>query len=237
MPTPDALLRSLAYAAALTMPGSALAQAYQCRVPDTIRQPAPARPDGPSRSAAIGGFVLAASWSPEYCNASRGASGSMQCSGKAGRFGFILHGLWPQARSGSPPQWCGKGARPSLVEIRRNLCMTPSPELIEHEWAKHGSCMSPTPDAYFSQAREAWNRVAWPDGNLMSRQRGLTVGSFLEAFRAANPAWPRSAIALRLSSSGWLREVHLCFDARRKPAACTRPGAPDRQAMKIWRGN
>lgn len=236
MPTPDALMRALAYAAALGLPGSAMAQAFQCRVPDSISPPAPARPDGPSRIAPIGGFILAASWSPEYCNASRGASGSMQCSGKAGRFGFILHGLWPQARSGAPPQWCGAGARPSLGEIRRNLCMTPSPQLLEHEWAKHGSCMAPTPDAYFSQAREVWGRITWPDGHRLSNQRGLTVARFVEAFRAANPAWPRNAIALRLSQSGWLREVHLCFNERRKPSACTRAGARDAQAMKIWRG-
>ena len=237
MPKADALLRALAVAVMLGLPGSAMAQAYQCRVPDTIRLPDPARPDGPSRPAPIGGFILAASWSPEYCNASRGASGSMQCSGKAGRFGFILHGLWPQARSGAPPQWCETPARTPLAEIRRNLCMTPSPQLLEHEWAKHGSCMAPTPEAYFSQARAAWDRIVWPDGNQLSRQRGLTVASFLEAFRAGNPGWPRSAVALRLSQSGWLREVHLCFDARRKPAACARPGAPDRQALKIWRGS
>lgn len=236
MPKPDALLRATALIALLGVPGSAMAQAYQCRVPETIRLPEPARPDGPSRPGAIGGFILAASWSPEYCNASRGASGSMQCSGKAGRFGFILHGLWPQARRGAPPQWCATGVRTSLAEIRRNLCMMPSPQLLEHEWAKHGSCMAPSPEAYFSQAREAWSRIIWPDGNRLSHQRDLTAGGFVEAFRAANPAWPRNAIALRLSQSGWLREVHLCFNERRKPSACTRSGARDTQAMKIWRG-
>ncbi|MEJ6010198.1 ribonuclease T2 family protein [Novosphingobium aquae] len=230
------MLRGLAYALALWLPGSAMAQAYQCRVPDSISQPAPARPDGPSRTAPIGGFILAASWSPEYCNASRGASGSMQCSGKAGRFGFILHGLWPQSRSGAPPQWCGTGARPSLAEIRRNLCMTPSPQLLEHEWAKHGSCMAPTPDAYFSQAREAWNRITWPDANRLSRKSGLTAGDFRRAFVVANPGWPANAVAIRLSQSGWLREVHLCFNERRKPSTCARGGARDTQAMKIWRG-
>ncbi|MFM6830882.1 MAG: ribonuclease T2 family protein [Novosphingobium sp.] len=237
MPTADALLRAAAMAALLGAPGSAMAQAYQCQVPDAIRQPDPVRPDGPSRQTAIGGFILAASWSPEYCNSARGASGSMQCSGKAGRFGFILHGLWPQASNGAPPQWCGTGARPPVSEIRRNLCMMPSPQLVEHEWAKHGACMAPTPEAYFAQAREAWNRIIWPDANRLSRQRGLTVGAFAEAFLATNPGWPRKALALRLSPSGWLQEVHLCFDARRKPAPCTRPGAADRQALKVWRGS
>lgn len=229
-------MRSLLAALLLVLPGPALAQAYQCRVPDAISLPAPSRPDGPSRRTEIGGFVLAASWSPEYCNTNRRAKGSMQCSGTAGRFGFILHGLWPEARSGAPPQWCAASPRPDLNEIRRNLCMTPSPELIEHEWAKHGSCMAPTPEAYFAAARTAWSRIAWPDADRLSRKQGLTVGDLRQAFLAANPGWSANAVAVRLSQSGWLREVHLCFSAKRKPAACARPGARDRQAIKIWRG-
>ncbi|MFM5908046.1 MAG: ribonuclease T2 family protein [Novosphingobium sp.] len=220
----------------LTLPAPALAQAYQCRVPDSVSLPAPARPDGPSRRTEIGGLVLAASWSQEYCNGNRGARGSMQCSGKAGRFGFILHGLWPEAPYGAPPQWCGASQRPDIAEIRRNLCMTPSPELIEHEWAKHGSCMSPTPQAYFASAREAWGRVVWPDADRLSRRKGLTAGDLRQAFLAANPGLPASSIAIKLSQSGLLREVHRCFNERRKPAACARAGAGDRQAMKIWRG-
>lgn len=233
---PDAPRLALALGLAFSAPGMAFAQAEQCRIPEAITLPAPVRPDGPSRSAPIGGFVLAASWSPEYCNTSRGAAGSLQCSGKAGRFGFILHGLWPESRQGAPPQWCPTTARTPVAEIRRNLCMTPSPQLIEHEWAKHGSCMAPTPEAYFATARAAWNRVTWPDAQRLSRQRGLTAGGFVRAFQSANPGWPRSAIALRLSQSGWLREVHLCFNERRKPSACARAGARDTQALKIWRG-
>ncbi|MFM5908022.1 MAG: ribonuclease T2 family protein [Novosphingobium sp.] len=220
--------------AALPLP--ALAQAYQCRVPESLSQPQPARPDGPVRKTAIGGFILAASWSPEYCNTNRQARTTMQCSGTAGRFGFILHGLWPEADRGAPPQWCGASQRPSLAELRRNLCMTPSPELLEHEWAKHGSCMASTPEAYFAAAREAWGRIAWPDADRLSRKPGLTAGDFRKAFMAANPGWPANSVSIRLSQSGWLREVHLCFSERRKPEACYLPGARDGQAMKIWRG-
>lgn len=237
MPESDLRLRALGMATALALPGTALAQAEQCRIPDAISLPAPVRPDGPSRITPIGGFVLAASWSPEYCHAKRSVSGTFQCSGKVGRFGFILHGLWPEARIGAPPQWCSVTPRPDVAEIRRNLCMTPSPELIEHEWAKHGSCMARTPQAYFAMAREAWSRITWPDTQRLSRQRGLTAGDLRRAFLAANPGWPANAFAIRLSGSGWLREVHLCFNERRKPSACARPGAGDAQAMKIWRGS
>ncbi|WP_254049890.1 ribonuclease T [Novosphingobium sp. TH158] len=214
----------------------AFAQAYQCRVPQRIEPPAAPRQDGPERRTALGGYVLAASWSPEYCNTNRRAGGSMQCSGSAGRFGFILHGLWPEAPQGAPPQWCSSGIRPSVEELRRNLCMTPSPELLEHEWAKHGSCMAKTPESYFATARGMWNRIAWPDADRLSRKPALTAGDLRQAFIAANPGWTPGSIAIRLSQSGWLREVHLCLDSRRKPARCSRPGARDGQAMKIWRG-
>jgi ribonuclease T2 len=229
---------SLVVAAALLLPVQALGQAYQCRIPERIDLPAPPRQDGPVRRSEPRGFILAASWSPEYCNTTKRARGSMQCSGKAGRFGFILHGLWPQARSGAPPQWCAVTPRPSADDFKRSLCMTPSPELLEHEWAKHGSCVAKTPSAYFAMAREAWGRVVWPDADRLSRQQGLTAGDLRQAFLTANPGWPPSGVSIRLSPSGWLREVHLCFSERRKPATCTsgRGGAGDRQAMKIWRG-
>jgi ribonuclease T2 len=229
-------LTSLAFAALALLPATAMAQAYQCTVPQDLGQPRQPRQDGPSRLTAIGGFTLAASWSPEYCNRNRRAAGSLQCSGKAGRFGFILHGLWPEAGLGAPPQWCAMTPRPTAQELKRNLCMTPSPELLEHEWAKHGSCMAKTPEAYFATAREAWNRIIWPDTDRLSRRKGLTAGDLQQAFLAANPGWPKSAVAIRLSQAGWLREVHLCFNERRKPSACARPGARDTQAMKIWRG-
>ena len=37
-----------------------------------------------------------------------------------------------------PPQWCALTLRPTQADLRANLCMTPVPWLIEHEWAKHG---------------------------------------------------------------------------------------------------
>ena len=128
------------------LPSPALAQAYQCRVPQNVTLPPPARPDGPSYRAAITGYTLAVSWSPEFCRgkAERDPD-NYQCNGQIGRFGFVLHGLWPESGSGKSPQWCALTPRPTPDDLRANLCMTPVPWLIEHEWAKHGSCMAATP--------------------------------------------------------------------------------------------
>ncbi|MGE3692068.1 MAG: ribonuclease T [Novosphingobium sp.] len=224
-----------ALAIVLALPAPALAQAYQCTIPQHLDPPREVRQDGPTRRAPISGYRLAASWSPEYC---RGDRSSMQCSGRNGRFGFVLHGLWPEARSGPQPQWCATEPRPSPELIRRNLCMTPVPWLLEHEWAKHGSCMVRTPQAYFRVSAILWNSLRWPDADRLSRRRGLTVGDLREAFVIANPGWRRDMIRVELSRNGWLRELHLCFGRDFMPSACPRGqlGPPDGAELMIWRG-
>lgn len=225
----------MAMALALALPASAMAQAYQCTLPQRIDPPRPVEPDGPTRRVPIAGYTLAASWSPEYC---RDDTTSMQCSGRNGRFGFVLHGLWPEARSGPAPQWCALEPRPSSELIRRNLCMTPVPWLLAHEWAKHGSCITKTPEAYFRTSAILWNSVHWPDADRLSRRRGLTVGDLREAFVVANPEWRREMVGVLLSQNGWLREVHLCYGQGFMPRTCPRGqmGPPDSEELKIWRG-
>jgi ribonuclease T2 len=222
---------------ALAMPAPALAQAYHCAPPQRFDPVRPIVPDGPPRRVPIAGYTLAASWSPEYCRSPRDKA-TMQCSGANGRFGFVLHGLWPEARSGPPPEWCAITPRPSPDLIRRNLCMTPVPWLLEHEWAKHGSCMAQNPAGYFRVSSILWRSLRWPDADRLSRQDGLTVGDLRRAFIARNPDWKPEQLGVLLSRSGWLREVHLCYGRGFMPAACDRQnlGPPDSAPLKIWRG-
>lgn len=224
-------------AAALALPTSAFAQAYQCTLPHHVESTRPVEPDGPPRRLPVAGYLLAASWSPEYCKTS-GNRGSMQCSGRNGQFGFVLHGLWPEAAKGLAPQWCATTPRPSPELIRRNLCMTPAPRLLEHEWAKHGSCMTKKPETYFKVGGILWRSVTWPDADALSREDGLTVGRFRDAFLSLNPSWKREQIGVGTSQNGWLREVKLCYNRRFLPTRCDRQdyGAADKATLKIWRG-
>jgi ribonuclease T2 len=226
----------LALALAL-LPAPALAQAYQCTLPSRPEPVGRIAPDGPSRRTAVAGYTLAASWSPDYCKTSHDG-GSMQCSGRNGRFGFILHGLWPEAAWGPSPQWCATGPQPSSAELRRNLCMTPSARLLAHEWSKHGSCMAKTPAQYFRVAQALWRSIRWPDADRVSRQHGLTAGDFRRAFVVANPGWTAEQVGLQVSKTGWLREVRLCYSRRFLPRRCNRAkfGPADATALKIWRG-
>jgi ribonuclease T2 len=219
------------------LPAPALAQAYQCSIPRTVEAPAPEQPDGPRRIRPVAGYTLAASWSPDYCKTS-GETFSMQCSRRNGRFGFVLHGLWPEARIGPPPQWCAAGPAPSPVLVRRHLCMTPSARLLAHEWAKHGSCMTKRPETYFNVSAILWRSIRWPDADRLSRQDGLTVGDLRKAFVALNPDWKAEQVGVLLSRTGWLREVRLCYGKDFMPKACGKwqVGPPDSAGLRIWRG-
>lgn len=230
---------ALAVLIALAVPGTALAQAYQCRVPDRIELPRPPRQDSTTVRAPVARYTLAVSWSPEFCRSQRGrAANDYQCSGKIGRFGFVLHGLWPEAAKGPPPQWCALEPRPSIEDIRTNLCMTPAPSLLEHEWAKHGSCMAVTPAGYFKVASILWNSLRLPDADKLSRREGLTAADLRREFVRRNPGFTESSVGLQLSNGGWLRELRLCYDKDFMPTPCPPRGFGPKGAvpLKIWRG-
>lgn len=229
-----------AIAAALAaIPGGAFAQAYQCRVPQgPVGVPAIAR-DGPVRRVPVTGYTLALSWSPEYCRGRRGAGADhRQCSGRAGRFGFVVHGLWPEGRGANWPQWCPSARAPTSAELARNMCLTPSARLLAHEWAKHGACMASRPESYFRTVRALWSGLRWPDFDRLSRREDLTAGEIREVFSQANRLWQVEHVGLVLNERGWLQELRLCYDRAFAPAACDarRFGPADSAPVKIWRG-
>ena len=219
----------------LGLAGQAHAQAYQCRIP----REAPAVPsvhrEGPVRQLPVSGYTLALSWPPEYC---RKGHSDTQCSGRNGRFGLIVHGLWPEGARSGWPQWCAGKRTLSPETARRHLCMTPSPSLMAHEWAKHGSCMTATPDAYFKVTQILWSSLNLPDLDHLARSRDLKAADVRDAMARANPAIGRRSIAVMTSRSGWLEEIRLCYGKDFMPTACAkgRRGIADQTPVKIWRG-
>ena len=239
-PPPLIKFRHIAVGLAATLAASsqpALAQAYQCRMPARISVPVIA-PEGPARRLPVTGYTLALSWSPEFCKGRESQARSRtQCSGSNGRFGFVVHGLWPDAR-GTWPQWCPTAKRLSPAEARRNLCMMPSANLVARQWAKHGSCMTRKPETYFKVTRILWNSLQFPDMDGLSRKRGLTAGDIRTAIASQNEGIEPKHIGLDLDRKGWLEEVQICYGKRFRPVPCDRRrfGAPDGKLAKIWRG-
>jgi len=225
--------------AALASP--AQAQLTSCALPETIPVPRHSGPSEaqPRRVVPVGSYTLALSWSPQYC-AGRQGEGSFQCGGRDNRFGFILHGLWPDGAGADWPQYCRPAQRLPAAVLRANLCATPSADLLQHEWAKHGTCMSRTPQAYFERARALYGALRFPDMEALARRGDLTRGTFVRAFLAANaravPGLKENALRVRLTRQGWLDEVRVCLDRQFRSTACPRhaggPGSPG-QRLRI----
>ena len=222
---------------ALAMAGPLHAQAYQCRVPAMVSVPQ-IHPDGPTRRTPVTGYTLALSWSPEFCKGREThKADAVQCSGANGRFGLVVHGLWPEGR-GSWPQWCPTQRKLSPAEARGNLCMIPSARMQATEWAKHGACMVRSPAAYFKVTRILFEGLRLPDLDRLSKEPDLTAGLIRRRFTAANPGWRADAVGVKLNDRGWLQELRLCYDKRFLPAPCDRRrfGPADDVSVKIWRG-
>jgi ribonuclease T2 len=226
--------------AALVLPAAAQAQALRCAVPGTVPAPRADLPDAsqPRRVVPIGSYTLALTWGPEHCRTNwRDASASFQCrSGNS--FGFTLHGLWPDGVGREWPQYCGGAQLLGRQTIRRNLCATPSVQLLQHEWAKHGTCMpGETPDGYFAKARRLYDPIRYPNMDALSR-RPLTVGQFARAMAKANPQLGTSMMRITTKRGGWLDEVWLCLDTKFRYRACPahQRGAPATASLRIWRG-
>lgn len=235
--TPPKLLVALA---ALCLAGQAHAQALACTPPRVIPAPRPAGPSlgEPARPGPVGAYTLALSWSPQYCR-SASSPAAFQCGGAGARFGFVLHGLWPDGKGPVWPQYCRSAEILPRATIRQMLCTTPSADLIQHEWAKHGTCSGMTPEAYFAEARRLFATIRFPDMTALSRRPDLTVGDFVRAFAMANPALPPGAIRVRITRDKWLDEVWLCLDRDRRFARCARTQASGYAwplRLKIWRG-
>ena len=217
------------------MPVAAQAQAYQCSLPQRVTVPE-VRSEAPRRLP-VTGYTLALSWAPEYCRfRDNSRNDARQCSGDSGRFGFVVHGLWPDS-GGSWPQWCG-GRKMRAEELRKNLCVSPDARLVARQWEKHGSCMVRRPETYLKVTRILYNGLRWPDFVRISREDNLTVGTIRQRFADANPGWFPEAVGVVLDERGWLEELRLCYDKRFMPAACDRRrfGPNDDAAAKIWRG-
>ncbi|RED15091.1 ribonuclease T2 family protein [Parasphingopyxis lamellibrachiae] len=227
----------------LAMPAMLSAQARECRIPDRIAAPrAEAIPQGARRTGPITDYLLALSWSPEFCRTRGRVPGHrMQCggiaNGGAGRFGFILHGLWPETNGPRWPQWCRPVSPLPRRLVREHLCTTPSVQLLQHEWAKHGSCMTRDPGRYLRAGAILYRAVRYPDMDALSR-RNLTVGQFTRAFAAANRGVSADMLRVGVNDRGWLTEVRICLGRDFRPMRCgaARRGARSNLRLRIWRG-
>ena len=172
-------------------------------------------------------YLLTLSWSPEYCH---GHSTDEQCTGNK-HYGFVVHGLWPEYRSGSGPQHCGYGQ--GLGDPSSMLDIMPSLHLIQHEWTTHGTCSGLDADTYFGAIRKAFAATKIPaQFTNTSQQLTLSPSQIEQAFQQANPGLPAGGIQVTCPSN-YLQGVEICLDKSLNHIACPAPRDCNAQSVKV----
>jgi ribonuclease T2 len=164
-------------------------------------------------------YVLSLSWSPAFCLSSPAAA---ECNGPR-RYGFIVHGLWPQNEQGWPEHCDVHRSVPDDV-VQGIADLMPARGLVYHEWSAHGTCSGLEPGEYFALVRRAYTSIAIPQelsglGQAIEQPPAAIAAAFLHA----NPHLPTQSIAVTCSGQGAprLREVHICLDRDLMPRACS----------------
>ncbi|MFM2344473.1 MAG: hypothetical protein RLZZ210_1084 [Pseudomonadota bacterium] len=214
----------------------------QCNIPQNLSKPKLDKVDCQNK-ANVDYYLLALSWSPQFCYERRGQSNAdvkMQC--QDNKFGFIVHGLWPQKTGAKnkceQPRNCNSTTLVSNDIIKQNLCIIPSVSLIQNEWQKHGSCAFSTPDDYYKTTKKLWDNLKKPDLiSLQNSKKDLTIGDIQKAFTSINPKLTANNLSIETVGGGksrYLKEVRICYDiSLNNYKECEKKGAPPHLGVKI----
>ena len=164
-------------------------------------------------------YLLSLSWSPAFCLSDPGAA---ECNGPR-RFGFIVHGLWPQNESGWPENCDVHQPVPDAV-VASLADIMPARGLVYHEWSAHGTCSGLDATDYFALVRTAYGRIKIP-ASLSGSQQAVeqSPDGISQAFLRANPQLTASSIVVTCSGQDAprLKEVHICMDRSLNSRNCS----------------
>lgn len=165
-------------------------------------------------------YVLALSWSPNWCKLEGDARRSEQCDED---FGWVVHGLWPQYEQGWPA-YCPTTARaPSRQMTRAQADIFGAGGAAWYQWKKHGVCSGLEAPAYYDLARDAFGRVNRPEVlRKIDRAFEIPAKVIEDAFLQANPDWSADMVTITCKS-GHIQEARICLTKDLDP----RPCAPD----------
>jgi len=166
-------------------------------------------------------YVMALSWSPNWCALEGDARGSDQCDTRHDH-GWILHGLWPQYEDGWP-SYCNSAARdPSRSQTRDMEDIMGTAGLAWHQWKKHGRCSGLTATDYFEASRQAYSSIERPEVFRKLRDPvNISAKVIEEAFLADNPTLSSDMITITCKQ-GYVHEARICLTQDLQPRACGR---------------
>lgn len=155
-------------------------------------------------------YILALSWSANFCALQGDAQNSDQCAPGRGH-DWVLHGLWPQYSTGYPADCATGYAPPSRAQTAAMADIMGTPGLAWHQWRKHGTCSGLSPAAYFALSRDAYARITRPQA-LRDLTRPVTLPARLieEAFLRDNPSLRADQITITCRA-GHIQEARICL--------------------------
>jgi ribonuclease T2 len=169
-------------------------------------------------------YTMVMSWSPTHCVTAQEGRDEQQCARQDGlRYGFVLHGLWPQHEKGYP-EACPIGRKPFVPQpvINSMLDIMPSGGLVIHEFKLHGTCSGLEPADYYKLSRQLFTRVRIPERfqNPFETQF-VAPRELVDEFMRANPWLRPEMIAVNCGGPGnRLRDIRICLTREGAPRAC-----------------
>lgn len=157
-------------------------------------------------------YLLALSWSPEFCYSHRDKP---EC--QSGHHGFVLHGLWPQYADGYPEN-CSTA--PGLSNPSEMADFMPDAGLVAHEWSTHGTCSGLDAESYFKLLRRAFTSVKVPQRFAASQENfSISPQEVKDEFVRSNPGLSADEMTVSCGNN-YLTAVSLCLTKDLKPTAC-----------------
>lgn len=171
-------------------------------------------------------YVMALSWSPNWCAIEGDAKASPQCEDNT-YHGWILHGLWPQYHQGWP-DYCPtnhRNPRRGLTNSMADIMGTSG--LAWHQWKKHGTCSGLSAEDYYALSREAYGRVTRPAVfRKLDQSVRLPASIIEEAFLKANPDLEADGLTITCRD-GFIQEARVCLSRDLTPVPCGRDVSRD----------
>ena len=166
-------------------------------------------------------YVLALSWSPNWCAIEGDAKQSPQCDAREDH-GWILHGLWPQFHRGWP-SYCRTTERaPSRTMTADMADIMGTSGLAWHQWKKHGTCSGLSAQGYFDLSRAAYTSIERPQ-ILRKLDKSVRLPAHLieEVFLKENPGLSPDGLTITCRQ-GYIQEARICLSRDLEPVPCGR---------------
>ena len=177
-------------------------------------------------------YILALSWSPEFCSrlAARRADKQPQCRAK---LGFVIHGLWPQRVNGAYPENCGPDSPvPESIAAQVWRMSPPMPpgdtQLLNHEWRKHGTCSGLNMAEYFTAVENTAAKLKIPE--LLKAPLSplaLNYDALVNALIVANPGLSADMLKIEVDKQDNVSGIQICFSKTLSWQSC--PGGVQRR--------